>query len=304
MKWAQNKRGFTIAELVVVIAVIAILVAVSYVGYNAVQNNASSAAAATTLKQVNDKIKLWVAKNNGVSPETVSVAGVTSTGNVEIEYWRFDNNVNYCLAAIPTKGDPYYVISNKNDPAKKGKCSAIDWVAGTPLAFNETPNTSVPLTPTVSGQINATMYVVVNFINANASYSNYGGFLPSTGTNAYRFQTGAAASLAAGYRLDTPDAPNLTGSQNNVRDGGTHIGWIRVSDDMTVRQFAFDKVEPQSSASIAPGTGWSFTSLNLPAATTSHEPRAIVAYDTAHDEATRRSVLTWLAKKYNTGQTY
>ena len=61
--WIRNKKktavhGFTIAELIIVIVVIAILATITIVSYNGVQNNAKLTAAYTTIKSYQSYLKI------------------------------------------------------------------------------------------------------------------------------------------------------------------------------------------------------------------------------------------------------
>ena len=58
MQWAQQQKGFTIVELLIVIVVIAILAAVTIVAYNGIQNRAKDFSFASSLSGVAKKLEL------------------------------------------------------------------------------------------------------------------------------------------------------------------------------------------------------------------------------------------------------
>lgn len=58
----MKKRGFTIVELVIVIAVIGILAAITLVSYRSVQRGANLSKAMTDLAAINNGIKIYKAK--------------------------------------------------------------------------------------------------------------------------------------------------------------------------------------------------------------------------------------------------
>ena len=64
-------RGFTIVELVIVIAVIGILASISVVAYNGTQARAEYAAAQTDIKHINDAILIYRSQN-GQYPTTAN----------------------------------------------------------------------------------------------------------------------------------------------------------------------------------------------------------------------------------------
>ena len=66
------RKGFTLVELLIVIAVIGILAAVTIVGYNAVQKNALNAHKLSALTDWRDLMQIYAAKNNSQYP-TASV---------------------------------------------------------------------------------------------------------------------------------------------------------------------------------------------------------------------------------------
>lgn len=83
------KRGFTVVELVIVIAVIAILATITALSYNSVRQGAAMAKVNTDLAAINDGIKIFHAKkgyypvsNDGIE----SCHGHTAFANLVGEY--------------------------------------------------------------------------------------------------------------------------------------------------------------------------------------------------------------------------
>ena len=75
------KRGFTIVELIIVIAVIAILATITAVSYNSVREGAAMAKVNTDLAAINDGIKIFKAKK-GYYPTPADDEGIEScSGN-------------------------------------------------------------------------------------------------------------------------------------------------------------------------------------------------------------------------------
>ncbi len=296
--------GFTIVELLIVVVVIAILAAVTIVAYNGIQERARSSSVASLLSQVSKKVQAQKVLNEDVLPASLDGLLPGTMQVSDFEYWLFNGSKDYCLSTVDSKGNYYYIRSDKMTIAASGRCSEVDWIAGAPLAAVTTPGASATLSTPLSGAPDITLYVVVTVVNANAAWQQYAGLNPNTTSNRFVFQSANTGDTGAGYRLDSPATNNASDAQSNVRTPGAHIGWVQVSNGATIRSFAYDKVSSHNTTSFAAGSGWNFTSLFLGSNHSSHTPVAAIVYNAAHDEATRRVVMGWLAKKYSTGQSF
>jgi len=70
---AQQEKGFTIVELLIVVVVIAILAAITIVSYNGITNRANSSAAQSTAAALQKKIELFAADGpTGQYPKVTS----------------------------------------------------------------------------------------------------------------------------------------------------------------------------------------------------------------------------------------
>lgn len=133
--------GFTIVELLVVIVVIAILASVTVVGYNGIQNRATTTVAKNDLRTIGTTLQLYKSEtglyprtheelldalNN--QPQTLTL-GVTNTGSIaspapkSFVYCYSDDGSNMWVAAwkpvltrtVPvSSGAPVYYWSNGN----------------------------------------------------------------------------------------------------------------------------------------------------------------------------------------------
>lgn len=90
------KKGFTIVELLITVAVVGILATVSIVSYGNVQRRAAVASLDTSLSQVAEQIELYQMKN-GVYPGNLSA--VSRTDNPAITYNYVGSDEGYCLDA-------------------------------------------------------------------------------------------------------------------------------------------------------------------------------------------------------------
>ena len=98
---ANEQRGFTIVELLIVIVVIAILAGIVIVAYNGIQQRARVAAATSAAQQASKKIAIYVASNSDQVPPDLATAGLTSSANATYQYTPNTTVTpqNYCLTA-------------------------------------------------------------------------------------------------------------------------------------------------------------------------------------------------------------
>jgi prepilin-type N-terminal cleavage/methylation domain-containing protein len=98
---AQQEKGFTIVELLIVVVVIAILAAITIVSYNGITNRANSSAALSTAASLQKKIELFSADGpTGQYPVQLS----DLTGSAAIK--------NVTPAQTTTSSNTWYVAPN------------------------------------------------------------------------------------------------------------------------------------------------------------------------------------------------
>lgn len=127
---APLQRGFTIVELLIVVAVIAILAAVTMVGYSSITSNAREKSLLSDIDSVESELARYAAKNQGVYSSSLNWDSSSGT-NANISFSPSQGNVivvrafdsGYCV-----KG---YNPSSKNktltDAVKKGQCT-VQWI--------------------------------------------------------------------------------------------------------------------------------------------------------------------------------
>lgn len=81
MQWAQDKKGFTIVELLIVIVVIGILAAISIVAYTGIQQQARDSERATDMAALQKMVEAYYV-NHGQYPTRL---------NMQDPAWRKDN---------------------------------------------------------------------------------------------------------------------------------------------------------------------------------------------------------------------
>jgi prepilin-type N-terminal cleavage/methylation domain-containing protein/prepilin-type processing-associated H-X9-DG protein len=83
-------RGFSLVELLVAIAVLSILIAISIAGLNATKNRASSAQSISNFREIHAAIALFVVNNNGEFPRSrtfIPEGGSGSAWGYEGGFW-------------------------------------------------------------------------------------------------------------------------------------------------------------------------------------------------------------------------
>lgn len=108
--WAQNQRGFTIVELLIVIVVIAVLAAVGLVAYNGVQQRARDTKRAADIDNVKDMLEIYKA-------QTGTYPAVCPGGD----------NAGCSLSLLSTPLVPSYMPAIPSDPGS----STYHYVKGT-----------------------------------------------------------------------------------------------------------------------------------------------------------------------------
>ena len=115
-----NKKGFTLVELVIVIAVIAILAAVLIPTFTSVINRANQSAALQKIKAIVDEKYIEYVADNHEVPTSVKVT-VTDNKFVSIEFGADKTNANtyqdftklengLCLALNSVEGQKVYFV--------------------------------------------------------------------------------------------------------------------------------------------------------------------------------------------------
>ena len=128
MNRAHTKtRGFTIVELAVVIAVIALLATVSVVGYSAWQRDIAKDVLKSDLTAATAQLKNDLNWNDAY-PETEQLAnggkGLPKSKGTSYTYSRTAIN-RYCLIATSDQeGVPTLVVSSDDTTPREGECPA------------------------------------------------------------------------------------------------------------------------------------------------------------------------------------
>jgi prepilin-type N-terminal cleavage/methylation domain-containing protein len=118
----QNKSGFTIVELLIVIVVIAVLAAISIVAYTGVQQKTRTSAVSSALSQANKKLATYMVENNSYPPDLTTI-NINDTSSMSYQY-SVNNSANpatYCITA--TNGNISYKASSASTTPTSGGCA-------------------------------------------------------------------------------------------------------------------------------------------------------------------------------------
>ena len=116
----KSKRAFTIVELVVVIAVIAILVGVMVVGYGMWRQKVAETVLKSDLQGAAAQLERHNNWGNGY-PEDAN--DITKSDGTQYSYTRYEGEEGYCLeASSETAGEVRYIVSSDSQIPREGEC--------------------------------------------------------------------------------------------------------------------------------------------------------------------------------------
>jgi len=118
----ENRKGFTIVELLIVVVVIAILAAITIVAFNGIQNRAKVAATQSAANQTKKKMLTYMIANSDTIPTSLAALGLVDSGDTTYKY-VYDTTVSpniYCIST--TVGQLSYATSNKSTDSVAGQC--------------------------------------------------------------------------------------------------------------------------------------------------------------------------------------
>ena len=117
----RNHHGFTIVELAIVVAVIAILATISVVSYGAIRNRARDTAIVTEMTDISQKLVTYSLANSNRYPTTLSGIDVTVPDDMTIDYSTTTDKKGYYLVA--TSGTQSFSLSSQD--VAPNKCDSV-----------------------------------------------------------------------------------------------------------------------------------------------------------------------------------
>ena len=122
----SRASGYTIVELLIIIAVIAILSVLTFIMYAAIQERARMSSAQTAIASAIRKINIYTAIN-GSYPPTLAAAEITNNGGTTYGY-EFAPDASpayYCITATVDQSASYFVTSKVEKPVA-GSCIQLE----------------------------------------------------------------------------------------------------------------------------------------------------------------------------------
>ena len=199
----NNRHGFTIVELLIVVVVIAILAAITIVAYNGIQNRAKLSSLQAELTSATKKLEVYklTPGNNDQYPTTLAAGNITPSTNNSLVY--NSTGASFCLIGI-IAGASYFATNESLTP-KAGTCNASTGLVGWwPMNGNANDQSESGMNGTPVG---ATLTTGQNG-QANSAYqfngtSNYIALTNTTPLNTNVFSVSAWIKLDASIGAST-----------------------------------------------------------------------------------------------------
>lgn len=249
---ANNLRiGFTVVELLIVIAVIGILAGLGVVGYRGVQTRAHDATLATDASNVSDQIELAFLDSKAYPASLSALGAIKKDSTTTLSYQTDATRRVYCLTATSSRpGLSTYSIASEGK-LTKGDCAAAGYV-GPPSQ----PSATVASVTTSSFVVNwtaasgATSYTVRYGTSSPSTVATSCGSLTCTvsglASNTLYYVTvsanNASGSTVSAQRTARTGSPPLAGP-TQIRGGcpDGYFGWAWNSPgNSVVEQFLID----------------------------------------------------------------
>ncbi len=87
--WRKHAGGFTLAELLTVIAIIAILAALLLPALSSAKNNARRTTCMNNLKQISLGVRLYAGDHNDMTPVVTNITGPSTLTDYEPLIWSY-----------------------------------------------------------------------------------------------------------------------------------------------------------------------------------------------------------------------
>ena len=122
----ERNPAFTIIELIITTAVIAILATISYVAYTSISRSAAEATMHSDLNQASKLLAIDKTRNNNTYPLTKEQAnrgnGLKASDQNQFQYTS--DGQEYCLTITSTRANTKsFKLSSNNDKAEEGTCA-------------------------------------------------------------------------------------------------------------------------------------------------------------------------------------
>lgn len=216
----KTKSGFTLVELLIVIVVVAILAAITIVGYGAVRDRGRDASIQNDLKHAANAMGIAQTKAGGVYPDTLPSTVSVSKGNV-LQLAATKNRSSFCINGYGPK-NARWSYDSEAGTVRNYLCGGVtvgSAVGGTVPTAPQNSNLALDFSQwTTSGGMtynsSTKEMVCTNGVAGNATSPLMRVDQPSTGSFKYE----AYATVATPTR---PNSGSYVGSKYYAADGST-----------------------------------------------------------------------------------
>lgn len=232
----NEREGFTIVELLVVIVVIGILAAITIVAYSGISNRAKVSALQSDLSNGSNQLKLFQVDNSNY-PATISTNCVTqsdtttnkcikaSSGNTYSDY-QTDNTSNpqsFCLTSTNSSGVSYRTTDNSTPTI--GNCSRTSCLAI--LNASESTGSGIYWIKSAGTYLRVYCDMVTSGGGWTLILTNPGPYTTWNLTNVYSFNSNNPSILSLYSILNRADSikTNISGNLQYRIDAGSIGHW-------------------------------------------------------------------------------
>jgi prepilin-type N-terminal cleavage/methylation domain-containing protein len=125
IKKSRNQKGFTLVELMVVVAIIGILSAIAVPVYRNVTQNAERSAVEANLRTIDGAIMMYQANNSGADPEDINALAPDYIQAVPVG----PKGATYTIGKVKVNG-----VNGATRGLVKGEVGGKNFDEGTPLS--------------------------------------------------------------------------------------------------------------------------------------------------------------------------
>jgi len=213
-----QQRGFTIVELLIVIVVIGILITISFVSYNGIQQSARDKSLLSDVESVSAELARYATKHGGVYGSALS--------------WYSGAGTNTNIKFTPTSGNIIDVVTNQSDYCIR--------------AFNPVSNKKTIATAVTKGSSNG----ICDALFASTAAGGSGGIVGWWKLNGNTTDDSYGARTGTGYSV-TPTADKF-GNANSAYTFNGSSSYISLGTDALYDYSSFTVSVWAKSTSIPP----------------------------------------------------